>query len=124
MIGKWQTTYLKVEFETYNKSDSIFVFEDKFDAENKLVAQSEYFEDGTFKAWYLKPNGEKDGESVGKWSVVNDSLFLRYNYLGNEMNPAYSFELSETGFKARSLYDWDRDGEKDDQLIMETKRLK
>ena len=30
MLGNWETTYIKIDYKTYQKSDSSFVFEDDF----------------------------------------------------------------------------------------------
>lgn len=123
MIGKWQTTYLKIDFNTYNSSDSTFVMEDKFDNNPERIAQSEYYEDGTFKAWFLDRNKSQQGLTSGKWSASNDTLFTSYFYLGKDVKALYKVLKIDNGFKATSKYDWDNDGEQDDLLIMKTKRI-
>lgn len=50
MVDSWETTYLKIEMYTVNKTDSLQVYEDKFDDNPELVAQSKYNKDGTFSA--------------------------------------------------------------------------
>lgn len=124
MIGRWQTEYIKVEFETYNASDSTFVMEDRFENNPERIAQSEYFYDGTFHAWFLDRNQEKQGETSGKWSISNDTLFTSYFYLGKDVKATYKLTTNEGGFEAISLYDWDNDGKNDDLLLMKTKRIK
>ncbi len=59
MINNWQTTYLKIEMPTYQKSDSLSIFEDAFDKNPERIAQSTYNKEGTFSAWFVNQQGEK-----------------------------------------------------------------
>ena len=124
MINSWQTSYLKLEMPTYQKSDSLNVYEDKFDNNPELVAQSKYNEDGTFSAWFLNKKGEHISSSKGKWNVVNDSLFVEFNYGGRDMKVSYHITKTEEGFLGKSKYDWDEDGDFDDLLTMKTTIIK
>lgn len=124
MIDSWETTYLKIEMKTYQKSDSTFVFEDQFLNNPSRRAQSKYNNDGTFSAWFINPKGEKKGESIGKWNVKKDSLFIEYFYGGRNVKVGYLIEKTNEGFIGKSTYDWDEDGALDDFLIMKTKRIK
>ena len=78
MVNSWQTTYLKIEMPTHQKSDSLNVYEDKFENNPELVAQSNYKSDGTFTSWFLNKKGEKISESNVKWQVKEDSLFVQF----------------------------------------------
>ena len=124
MTDSWQTTYLKIEMTTYNKSDSLHVYEDKFEDGTKLFAQSKYNADGTFSAWFVNDKNEKQDESKGKWSLKNDTLHIEYFYAGRDVKVDYKVTETKEGFNATSLFDWDEDGEFDDTLIMKTKRIK
>lgn len=124
MIGTWQTEYIKIEMPTVNKTDSTSVFEDDFSKPNTGRAQSTYKNDGTFNAWFKKPNGEKTGETSGKWKTKNDSLYVDYPYLGKQVQAWYSIKKTKEGFEGNVIYDWDNDGEFDDTLIMKSKRIK
>jgi hypothetical protein len=124
MTDSWQTTYLKIEMPTYEKSDSLYVFEDKFDKNPELIAQSKYYKDGTFKAWFINKEGEKISESDGTWSVKNDSLFVDFTYNNRNTKVGYHIEKTEEGFLGKSTFDWDNDGGFDDFLTMKTKRIK
>jgi len=124
MIDSWQTTYLKMEMPTYQKSDSLEVYEDKFENKPELIAQSTYHKDGTFKAWFINKNKEKISESDGKWSVKKDSLFVEFFYDDRVMKVRYHITKTEEGFIGKSTFDWDNDGDFDDFLIMKTKRIK
>lgn len=124
MTASWQTTYLKLEMPTYEKSDSLEVYEDKFDKNPELVAQSKYNADGTFNAWFINKKGEKISESEGKWSVEKDSLFVEFFYNNRDMKISYHITKTEEGFLGKSTYDWDNDSAFDDLLTMKTKRLK
>ena len=124
MVDSWQTTYLKIEMETVNKSDSLSVYEDKFENNPELVAQSKYNKDGTFSAWFKNKKGEQVSKSTGKWNVVNDSLSVAFYYGGRNMKVNYHITKTEEGFIGKSKYDWDEDGDFDDLLIMKTKRIK
>lgn len=124
MTDSWQTTYLKIEMPTYEKSDSLEVYEDKFDNNPDLIAQSKYNEDGTFQAWFVNKTGKKVSESEGKWSVENDSLFVEFFYDDRNMKVGYHVTKTEEGFLSKSNFDWDNDGAHDDFLIMKTKRIK
>ena len=124
MINSWQTTYMKIEMPTYEKSDSLYVYEDKFDNNPELVAQSTYNADGTFNAWFVNPKGEKVSESSGNWSVKNDSLFVDFFYNNRDIKVGYQITETEEGFTGKSKFDWDNDGELDDFLLMTTKRIK
>ncbi|MCH3881538.1 MULTISPECIES: hypothetical protein [Tenacibaculum] len=126
MVNSWETSYLKIEMPTVNKTDSLSVFEDKFDNNPERLAQSKYNKDGTFSAWFINPkenNIQKQGESKGKWSVEKDSLFIEYFYGGRDVKVAYHISKTEEGFLGKSKYDWDNDGEFDDVLIMKTKKI-
>jgi hypothetical protein len=124
MVDSWQTTYLKIEMPTYNNADSLHVYEDKFDNNPELIAQSKYNTDGTFNAWFVNEKGEKISESNGKWNVENDSLFVKFFYNKREMEVSYHITKTEEGFLGKSINDWDNDGALDDFLTMKTKRIK
>lgn len=124
MIASWQTTYLKLEMPTYEKSDSLYVFEDKFDKDPALIARSVYHKDGTFDAWFVNKEGEKISESDGNWFVKNDSLFVDFTYNNQNIKVGYHIEKTSEGFLGKSVFDWDNDGAFDDFLTMKTKRIK
>ena len=124
MTDSWQTTYLKLEMPTYEKSDSLYVFEDKFDKNPTLIAQSIYHKDVTFNAWFINKEGEKISESDGNWSVKNDSLFVDFTYNNRNIKVGYYIEKTTEGFLGKSAFDWDNDGDFDDFLTMKTKRIK
>lgn len=123
MISAWQTSYLKIDYKTYQKSDSSHVYEDKFENNPELLAQSNYKADGTFSSWFLNKNNERISESTGKWNLKNDSLFVEFFYNNRDMKVSYKVYETEEGFTAVSKYDWDEDGEFDDLLTMKTKRI-
>lgn len=123
MVDSWQTTYLKIDYNTFQKSDSTHVYEDKFENKPELVAQSNYKKDGTFSSWFLNKKGEKISESNGTWSVKQDSLFVEFFYNNRDMKVGYRLKETEQGFIAKSKFDWDEDGEADDMLTMKTKRI-
>jgi hypothetical protein len=124
MTDSWQTTYLKIEMPTVQKSDSTSVIEDKFDNNPERVAQSSYKEDGTFVAWFLDKEGKRQGDAPGKWEVEGDTLKIEYFYAGRAIKVGYHIEKTKEGFIGTSKYDWDGDGEFDDLLVMKTKRIK
>jgi hypothetical protein len=124
MVNSWQTTYLKIEMPTHQKSDSLNVYEDKFENNPELIAQSNYKSDGTFTSWFLNKKGEKISESNGKWQVKEDSLFVQFFYNGRDMKVSYHIKETDEGFIAKSKYDWDEDGDFDDILTMKTKKIK
>ena len=123
MVGNWETSYIKIEYPTYQKADSSFVFEDDFSNPNSGRAQSEYKNDGTFKAWFKQPDGTKVGETNGNWKTKGDSLYVDYPYLGKTVQAWYSIEKTKEGFEGKVIYDWDDDKEFDDILIMKSKKL-
>lgn len=124
LTDSWQTTYLKIEMPTVNKTDSLSVYEDKFDDDPEIIAQSKYNADGTFSAWFINKKGEKNSESKGTWSLKKDSLHIAYFYRGRDIKVAYLVIKTAAGFNAKSLFDWDEDGEFDDTLLMKTKHIK
>ena len=124
MIDTWETTYLKIEMYTVNKTDSLSVYEDKFENNPKLVAQSKYSKDGTFTAWFRNEKGDHVSNSKGTWDIVGDSLTVEFNYGGRDMKVSYHITKTEQGFIGKSKYDWDEDGDFDDILTMKTKRIK
>jgi len=123
MTDSWETKYMKIEMPTFNKSDSTNVFEDKFENNPARRVQSLYKSDGTFTTWSLNRKGERHGDSSGTWDVQGDSLFIEFFYDGRDVKEAYYIEKIKNGFKGISKYDWDKDGEFDDLLIMKTKRI-
>lgn len=124
ITDSWQTTYLKIEMPTHKKSDSLSVYEDKFENNPALVAQSKYNSDGTFSAWFVNQKKEKINESKGTWSLQNDTLHIEYFYGGRDVKVDYKVTKITDGFKAVSVFDWDEDGAFDDTLLMKTKRIK
>ena len=123
MVDSWETTYLKIDMFTVNKSDSLQVYEDKFENNPDLVAQSKYNKDGTFSAWFKNRKGEQISKSTGKWNVINDSLIVEFHYAGRDMKVKYHITKTDEGFIGKSKYDWDEDGDFDDLLLMKTKRI-
>ncbi|WP_299047315.1 hypothetical protein [uncultured Polaribacter sp.] len=123
ITDSWQTTYLKIDMITAHKTDSLQVYEDKFDNNPQFIAQSIYNKDGTFSAWFLTKENKKVSESIGTWSVLKDSLFVKFNYGGRDMKVGYHITKTKDGFVGKSKYDWDEDGDFDDILTMKTKRL-
>lgn len=123
MVDSWETSYLKIDMSTFQKSDSTFVFEDDFKNNPPRRAQSTYNKDGTFSAWFINLEGEKKEESTGKWHVKKDSLYIEYLYGGREIKVSYHIEKTPEGFIGKSKFDWDNDGSFDDILIMKTKRI-
>ena len=123
MVDSWETTYLKIDMFTVNKSDSLQVYEDKFENNPDLVAQSKYNKDGTFSAWFKNKKGEQISKTSGNWNVIEDSLIVEFNYAGRNMKVKYHITKTEEGFIGKSKYDWDEDGDFDDMLLMKTKRI-
>lgn len=123
MVGSWQTTYLKIDYKTFQNSDSTSVYEDKFENNPELIAQSKYNADGTFTSWFVNKKGGKISESKGTWSVKKDSLTVEFFYNNRDMKVSYFLEETPEGFIAKSKYDWDEDGKNDDLLTMKTKRV-
>lgn len=123
MTDSWQTTYIKIDMPTFQKSDSTYVFEDKFENNPARIVQSSYKDDGTFTTWSLNREGKRYGDSKGTWDVKGDSLLLEFFYDGRTVKEAYFIEKIENGFQGKSKYDWDKDGEFDDLLEMKTKRI-
>lgn len=123
LVGSWETSYLKIEYPTYNNTDSLSVFEDNFSKPSTGRAQSKYNNDGTFLAWFKQHDGTKVGETSGKWKIKGDSLFVDYHYLGKQVQAWYFIKQTNEGFDGTVIYDWDDDGEFDDKLFMKTKRI-
>ncbi len=124
MVGKWETQYIKIEYSTYQKADSSYVFEDDFSKPNSGRAQSEYLNDGTFTAWFKQPDSTKVGETKGNWKTkATDSLYVDYQYLGKQVQVWYNIEQKENKFTGVVISDWDNDGENDDKLLMKSKRI-
>ena len=124
IVDNWQTTYIKLEMPTYQKSDSLEVYEDKFEGNPEIIAQSKYNSDGTFSAWFVNKKGEHINNSEGKWNAVGDSLFVDFFYNGKDVKASYYISITPEGFLGKSKYDWDEDGDFDDLLTMKTKRIK
>lgn len=121
MVNSWETTYLKIEMPTVNKTDSLQVYEDKFENNTNVLAQSKYNTDGTFSAWFINKENKKINESSGTWFIKDDSLHISYFYNGRNVAVSYAITPNENGFVGTSKYDWDNDGEFDDLLTMKTK---
>lgn len=122
MVGSWETTYIKV-ITTKNKLDETQVYEDDFKKPQSVKAQSTYYDNGSFKAWYIMPNGEKKGETLGKWQCANDTLKVNYKYNGRTIKAKYKVEKTKNGFKAKSIYDWNNNGIANDTLYMKSKKI-
>lgn len=124
MINKWQTTHIKIVMPTYTNSDSTSVNKEDFTSKMATVPQSEYYKDGTYKSWYLSPNGGRIGEISGNWSADDTNLYLDYTFADNPVHVSYKVTKTNEGFKAVSINDWDFDGVKDDTLHMKAKYIK
>ncbi|CAM1341621.1 hypothetical protein [Tenacibaculum amylolyticum] len=123
MVGSWETSYIKIDYPTYKKADSAFVFEDDFSSPTSGRAQSKYNADGTFSAWFKQPDSSKVGETTGNWKTKGDSLYIDYPYLGKQVEAWYLIKPTKEGFEGTVIYDWDDDGESDDTLFMKSKKL-
>lgn len=123
MLHTWETEYIKITMPTQNGTDSLFVYEDDFSKPNSIKAQSIYFSDGTFESWYLK-NNKPMNKTKGNWHTKGDSLYIDYFYNQRQVKATYFIKITKNGFHGKSIYDWDNDGQKDDTLIMKSKRLK
>jgi hypothetical protein len=123
MVNSWETVDININMPTFKNADSTFVFKDDFKNNPPRRARSTYKKDGTFTAWYVNQQEEKKGETTGKWSVVNDSLFIEYTAGAKDVKVGYQITKTEEGFIGVSKSDWDEDGKKDDLLTMKTKRL-
>lgn len=123
MLGSWETTFINIKMPTANQSDSLRTYQDDFSQPNAIKAQSNYKKDSTFTAWYQNGNN-KQNESEGKWHCKQDSLFVEYDYQGRTVKTGYKITITKEGFQAKSIYDWDNDGEKDDTLLMRSKRIR
>ena len=124
MTSSWQTTYLKIDMPTFQKSENSSVMEDKFGPDAPRFARSTYNSDGTFSAWFVDKDGKDlGGTSTGNWDVKGDTLYVDFVYGGRDVKVGYHIEKTEAGFRGVSKYDWDEDGEYDDTLLMETKRI-
>lgn len=121
--NKWETTFIEIKMPTHNQSDSLFIYKDNFEKEGAVKAQSIYHNDFTFESWYMLPNGRKHGQTNGKWSINGSILTVRYFYGSRQINAEYSIKTTKYGFKAKSVYDWDNDGEQDDTLFMQAKQI-
>lgn len=122
MVDNWETTEISIAMPTANGKDSTVVFNDDFSNPSAVRAQSTYFPDNHFAAWYVS-DGEKVGYTEGSWSTKDDLLTVEYTYSNRKVNPTYKVEVIDEGFKATSIYDWDGDGAVDDTLVMKTKRI-
>ncbi|QMU63223.1 MAG: hypothetical protein GKR88_02325 [Flavobacteriaceae bacterium] len=123
LVGFWQTTYIKIEMPTFQKSDTTSVFEDTFENHPERIVQSSYHHDGTFTTWSVDKEGERYGDTSGTWHIKGDSLYLDFFYNERNIREAYYVEKIKNGFKAISKYDRDKDGESDDLLLMKTKQI-
>ena len=95
MTDSWQTAYLKIEMPTFQKSDSTSIFEDTFENNPSIIAQSKYNSDGTFSAWYLNREGNKLDETPGTWRIKGDSLYVEYDYQGKNTKIGYAIQRSK-----------------------------
>ena len=78
MTKSWETSHINISMPTYQKSDSSYVYEDDFLNNPPRIAQSKYNKDGSFSAWYVDAKGVKQEETLGKWNVKGDSLYIQF----------------------------------------------
>lgn len=123
MVASWETTHIKIVMLD-SATDSIHIYEDNFNKPQSVKAQSTYYADGHFKAWYIMPNGEKRNETTGKWNCVNDTLKVNYQHNKRIIKTNYKIEKTKEGFKAKSIYDWNNNGIDSDTLYMKSKKIK
>ena len=62
-------------------------------------------------------------KTCDKWNIKKDSLYIEFTVDKITTKAAYFVEKTEDGFQGKSLNDWDKDGEKDDFLLMKAKRI-
>lgn len=122
MIATWETTYIKIIMPNSN-TDKSRIYEDDFSKPNSTKAQSTYYKNGNFEAWYLTADGEKKGLTTGKWYCVKDTLRVNYIHNKRTINASYKIEKTKEGFKATSIYDWSNNGINNDTLYMRSKKI-
>ena len=123
MTKSWETSHINISMPTYQKSDSSYVYEDDFLNNPPRIAQSKYNKDGSFSAWYVDAKGVKQEETLGKWNVKGDSLYIQFEYNGSTSKISYGIKRTSEGFIGSSKNEWDQDGEFDDLLVMKTKQI-
>jgi hypothetical protein len=127
MVGKWETQVIDLEMPSAYGQDTIVQykvdFRDETDPRSSLKARSVYKADGFFEAHYLDEQGQEVGHTPGSWSIKDEVLNVQYEYNGAKIDALYDVEITDYGWKAVSIHDWDDDGEKDDKLYMEAVRI-
>lgn len=65
----WQSIYIKIVMPTHKGGTQQQVYEDNFSQPSAVKAQSIYYPDHTFSAWYIAPNGKKNGANYREMAV-------------------------------------------------------
>ena len=114
LLGTWEVKLLKIEVDTYQGTDSSFVFEvseEYWEEIYKVKPFRTFFaQDSTFRTTRKNLQGLPMGEDRGLWRAFGDTLML----LQPNATLQYKVSISKGQAIWAGLVDWDMDGVEDD----------
>jgi hypothetical protein len=119
MLGTWEVKLLRVEVDSYENTDSNFVFEVSEEYWERLYRVRPYrtyfAADSTFRTVRRNLNDQIVGEDRGLWRTFGDTLML----LQPNATLQYKVRLEKGQAYWAGLVDWDADGKEDDTYYAE-----
>ncbi len=115
--GGWETTYIRVQVNSYLNADSSFVFEIKeenWEERMQIAPLRTYFQsDNKYRREHRTLDGNLMDATRGVWNTFGDTLML----IEPDATYSYQVKLGNGLGEFSAELDWDGDGEADDQYL-------
>jgi len=112
--GTWEVKYIRVEVESFEDTDSSYVFEIDENNWQKMYSikpyRTYYSPDSTFRRLYRGLNEQPVSENRGLWNIFGDTLMM----IQPNETLQYKIALEQGDLHMTGLVDWDKDGSEDD----------
>ena len=120
-VGTWNSKILRVVKNTINGTDSSATFDVNPQNYQEVVglktATVHFREDGTYAEEYILPDDQVAYGQQGYWFILGDTVIIaQYLPLKAQAVYRYHFEVKGDTSIFRSLMDYDKDGEADDEF--------
>ncbi len=121
--GTWETVSFQVTVQSFQNSDSTFVFaigKDEWGAQLGIQPiQTAYHSDNKFLSEYKNKKDSLVNSMRGIWNTFGDTLLL----ITPEATYQYIVKITADQIELRAMLDWDGDGQEDDEYIGIQKRV-
>lgn len=115
--GTWEAISLEVQVNTFQNSDSAFVFaikEENWESTLGVKPKRTVFQlDNKFRSEFRALNDSIIDLQRGIWNVFGDTLMM----IESDATVQYEVNLRSGVADFRSMIDWDGDGQPDDEML-------